>query len=153
MLDDIHSIPGVKAVGAINMIPLANFGMNGGFTIIGRPPLSQQDRAPVVEYRVITPGYFAAMHRHPAQGLDFTARDAAAAEPVVIINDVMADQFWPGGNPVGGHLQLEWDPQTVVRRIVAVVGSVTRSQALNAALSRRPTFRWRRRRCRRWASW
>ena len=60
-LDDIRGIPGVTAAGAINMIPLANFGMNGGFTIVGRPPFQQQDRAPVVEYRVTTPGYFTAM--------------------------------------------------------------------------------------------
>ncbi len=132
VVDEVGSVPGVKAVGAINMIPLANFGMNGGFTISGRPPFQQQDRAPVVEYRVTTPGYFAAMGIPVRRGTDFTARDTATAEPVVIINEVMADQFWPGGNPVGEHLQLGWDPQTVVRRIVAVAGS-TRSQALNAA--------------------
>ena len=38
-LDEIRRIPGVTAAGAINMIPLANFGMNGGFTIVGRPPV------------------------------------------------------------------------------------------------------------------
>ena len=130
-LDDIRSIPGVTAAGAINMIPLANFGMNGGVTIAGRPPFQQQDRAPVVEYRVTTPGYFTAMGIPIERGADFSASETAMSEPVVIINDVMAKQFWPDGNPIGERVQLDWDPATVTRRIVAVVGS-TRSLAVSA---------------------
>jgi putative ABC transport system permease protein len=130
-IDDIRSMPGVTAAGAINMIPLANFGMNGDFSIVGRPPFAQQGRAPIVEYRVVTPGYFAAMGIPIERGADFSNRDTATSERVVIINEAMAKQFWPDGNPVGEHLQLGWDPKTVARRIVGVVGS-TRSQAVGA---------------------
>ncbi len=56
-LDEIRSIPGVQSAGAINYLPLANFGFNGQFTIEGQPPFPQ-DRAPVVEFRAVTPGYF-----------------------------------------------------------------------------------------------
>jgi putative ABC transport system permease protein len=131
MLEDLAGIPGVKAVGAINMIPLVNFGMNAGFSIVGRPPFPQQDRAPVVECRATTPGYFAAMGIPVERGADFSSRDTAASEPVVIINDTMAKQFWPGGNPIGEQLQLGCDIQNITRRIVGVVGS-TRSLSVSA---------------------
>ena len=42
ILDEVRSIPGVKAAGAINWIPLVNFGLNGTFNIVGRPPFTQQ---------------------------------------------------------------------------------------------------------------
>ncbi|HYT67056.1 MAG TPA: ABC transporter permease [Vicinamibacterales bacterium] len=130
VVSEVRTIPGVIEAGAINMIPLTNFGMNGGFTIIGRPPF-EQDRAPVVEYRAVTSGYFAAMGIPINRGADFSGRESAAGARVVIINEAMANEFWPGGNPVGERLRLGWDPQNTTREIVAVVGN-TRSQALGA---------------------
>src|SRR5204862_2065915 len=89
-------------------------------------------RSPVVEYRVTTPGYFAAMNISMKRGADFTDRDNASGRPVVIINETMAQQFWPNGNPIGERLQLGWDPPNVSREIIGVAGD-TRSQSLSAA--------------------
>jgi putative ABC transport system permease protein len=130
ILDEIRSIPGVSVAGAINMIPLTNFGMNGGFSIVGRPPF-QQDRAPVVEYRATTSGYFQAMGIPLKRGREFTGQEIAASAPVVIINQTMADQFWPNANPIGGRVQLSFDLQNVTREIVGVAGDA-RGQALSA---------------------
>ena len=132
VVSELQSIPAVASAGAINMIPLTNFGMNGGFSIVGRPPFQQQDRAPVVEYRVITPGYFGAMGIPIRRGSDLTGLESATGAPVVIINETMANQFWPNANPVGERLQLGWDPQNVTREIVGVTGDA-RSASLNAA--------------------
>ena len=132
VVSELQSIPAVASAGAINMIPLTNFGMNGGFSIVGRPPFQQQDRAPVVEYRVITPGYFGAMGIPIRRGSDLTGLESATGAPVVIINETMANQFWPNANPVGERLQLAWDPQNVTREIVGVAGDA-RSASLNAA--------------------
>jgi len=123
-------IPGVRAAGAINFLPLAQFGFNGPFTIPGRPPLPQADRAPVVEYRMVTPGYFAAMSIPLRRGAVFTDRDNEQERPIVIINETMARQFWPDSDPIGERLQLGMEPSAIVREIVGVVGDV-RSQALN----------------------
>jgi putative ABC transport system permease protein len=130
VVSEIGSIPGVTAAGAINMIPLTSFGMNGGFSIVGRPPF-QPDRAPVVEYRTITRGYFAAMGIPVKRGTDLTGLETAGSAPVVIINEAMANQFWPNANPIGERVQLGWDPRTVTREIIGVVGD-TRSQTLSA---------------------
>jgi predicted permease len=127
------SIPGVAAAGAINMIPLTNFGMNGSVSIVGRPPFPP-DRAPVVEYRTITGGYFAAMGIPIKRGADLTGQESATSAPVVIINETMANQFWPQGNPIGERLQIGWDPPNVTREIIAVVGD-TRSASLSAPAS------------------
>ena len=128
VVSETASLPGVAGAGAINMIPLTNFGSNGSFNIVGRPPFPQ-DRAPVVEYRTVTRGYFAAMGIPIKRGTDLTGLESATSPPVVLINEAMANQFWPNANPVGERVQLTWDSQSVVREIIGVAGN-TRSASL-----------------------
>jgi len=131
IVDQMRTLPGATAAGATNMIPLVNFGMNGGFNIVGRPPFQPADRAPIVEYRTITPGYFAAMGIPIKRGTDFTGSESARSAGVVIINETMANQFWPNGNPLGERLRIGWDPPNVTREIIGVAGD-SRSQSLSA---------------------
>jgi putative ABC transport system permease protein len=120
LLEELRAVPGVQAAGAINFLPLANFGFNGGFAIDGRPPFPP-DRAPVVEVRMVTPGYFSAMAIPITRGRTFTDADTSLGRPVVIINQSMASKYWPNGNPVGEHLRFEG---MLSREIVGVVGDV-----------------------------
>ena len=128
LLDELRTVPGVQSAGAINFLPLANFGFNGGFTIEGRPPFPR-DTAPVVEYRRVTPGYFATMGIPFRRGQDFTSRDNASGRPVVIINETMARRYWQDGNAIGSRLQLG---DRVWREIIGTVGDV-RSWRMNTA--------------------
>jgi putative ABC transport system permease protein len=123
LIEELRSVPGVQAAGAINFLPLANFGFNGNFTIEGQPPFPP-DRAPVVEFRMVTPEYFSAMAIPVTRGRAFSDADTAASRPVVIINQTMANKYWPGRNPVGEHLQLNVDLTTTSREIVGVAGDV-----------------------------
>ena len=122
-LGEIRAIPGVQSAGAINYLPLANFGFNGNFAIEGQPPFPR-DAAPVVEYRAVTPGYFGTMGIPVVRGQDFTDQDNAAGRPVVIINQTMAERYWPNGNPIGSRVQLTFDSSAVWREVVGVVGDV-----------------------------
>ena len=131
LMEELRAVPGVQAAGAINFLPLANFGFNGPFAIAGRPPFPA-DRAPAVEFRMVTPRYFAAMAIPVGQGRAFTDADNASSRPVVIINQSMARKYWPQGNAIGEHVQLGVDPGTVSREIVGVVGDV-RSASIGTA--------------------
>ena len=122
-LGEIRSIPGVQSVGAISYLPLANFGFNGTFAIEGQPPFPR-DTAPVVEYRAVTPGYFGTMGIPVVRGQDFTEQDNAGGRPVVVINQTMAERYWPNTNPIGSRIQLTFDSNNVWREVVGVVGDV-----------------------------
>jgi len=130
LVEQLRDIPGVTSAGAINWLPLQNFGFNGPFSIQGRGPLGTPDKPPVVEFRMVTPGYFDAMQIPVQRGLPFTDRENERDRPVVIINEAMARQFWGNENPVGARVQLGLDGGTVVREVIGVVGDV-RSAALN----------------------
>ena len=104
VLDEIGSIPGVQAAGAVNMLPLVNFGFNTGFGIAGHPPFASADRAPILELRFVTPGYFQAMGMTITRGRNVSDADTASSTQVVVINSAMASKFWPNGNPIGERL-------------------------------------------------
>jgi predicted permease len=123
ILAEIGSIPGVQAAGAVNMLPLVNFGFNTGFGIVGRPPFTAKDRAPVLELRFVTPGYFSAMGMTVHRGRNVSDSDTAASTQVVVINTAMANRFWPNANPIGERLTFGPGTQNE-NEIVGVVGDV-----------------------------
>ena len=106
ILDELSGVPGVRAAGAVNMLPLVNYGFNTSFNIVGRPPFAAGDRASVVELRSATPGYFAAMGMTLQRGRNVSETDAATSTQVVVINATMANRFWPNGNPIGERLSF-----------------------------------------------
>ncbi len=129
IVDAVQTSPGVTSAGAINFIPLANFGFNGPFSIVGREPFPP-DRQPAVEYRMVTPGYFETMRIPLRRGALFTAHEDERDRPVVIINETMARQFWPNKDPIGARVQLGMDVGNVTREVIGVVADV-RSRTLD----------------------
>jgi putative ABC transport system permease protein len=132
ILGDVRGIPGVQAAGAVNMLPLVNFGFNGPFGIAGRPPFAPQDRAPNLEFRYVTPGYFEAMGIPLVRGRSLADSDTASSPPVAIINQAMAGQFWPNADPIGERLVFGTGPNAATTEIVGVVADI-RDFSLNAA--------------------
>lgn len=122
LLSDLRAIPGVQHAAAINFVPSTNWGFNGPFTISGQPPF-EQGKAPITEFRFVTPGYFETMGIPLLRGSDFTEAHDAKSRPVVIINASMA-RYFPGDNPVGAFVQLTADPQNIVREVIGVVADV-----------------------------
>ena len=68
--DRLASLPGVSAVSAINHLPLAGDVWTLGYTIEGRPVPAPGERLSAA-YRIVLPGYFAAMEM-ALSGRDFT---------------------------------------------------------------------------------
>jgi len=61
------------------------------------------------------------------QGRDFGAQDEVASTPVIIINEALARQVFPGENPIGKHIKPEvaqGASEPVMREVVGVVGNV-----------------------------
>lgn len=130
LTDRVRALPGVNAAGLINLLPLDDWGFNGDFVIVGRPP-AQRGQAPFAEYRMVTPGYFEAMGIPVLQGRDFSRRDPDGKLTAVIVNDKLAQRYFPNQNPVGQRLQLD---DKLTQEIVGVVRSV-RSMSLDRDLT------------------
>jgi putative ABC transport system permease protein len=63
---------------------------------------------PTVEACWISAGFFRAIGTRLLTGRFFTERDNASAPPVVIVNQALADSYWPGQNPIGKRIGVDY---------------------------------------------
>ena len=125
-VEGVKALPGVAAAAATNAMPL-----EGGFglplIIVGRP-LTNGPSHGGAGWTAISADYFDAFRIPVLRGRSFTVRDDAASAPVVIINEALAKQFWPKGDPlqdriiIGKGVGAEFEEPA--RQIVGVVGDV-----------------------------
>jgi putative ABC transport system permease protein len=120
LLARIETLPGVASVAGVSRLPVVATISSTGFTIQGKPVASGHE--PNADFRVISPRYFQTMGIPFAEGRDFTVRDTKDTPDAVIINQVMAERFWPNQDPVGQHIQLSAET-TRWREVVGVVGN------------------------------
>ncbi len=122
ILEKVRAVPSVQSAGIVNSLPIAG-GVSTDFSIVGRPPVKSGDE-PSAHIRVIDPAYLRTMQIPLLRGREFSERDSAAAPKVMLINQTMADKFWPGQDPVGGRVtMLDWGPP-LTGEVVGVVGDV-----------------------------
>lgn len=111
LIERVRSLPGVQAAGAINHLPLAGDLWGWRFAIEGRSK-PRPGEAPGAVYRMVTPGYFAAMRLPIVRGRDITDSDNATAPGVLIINEQAARQYWPGEDPLGKRVSFDDDTRS-----------------------------------------
>lgn len=119
----LDRIPGVSASGGITSLPLSQMYAWGPITVEGQvlPPGENFINA---DERVVAGEYFTAMEIPLLRGRLFTANDNTTNPKVVIIDDYMAGQFWPGQDPIGKRVRL--GPVSSNAPLLTVVGVVGR---------------------------
>jgi putative ABC transport system permease protein len=120
--DRIATLPGVRAVGAVNALPLTGLGVGATFAVEGRPAPSAEQR-PIGLIRSVSPAYFGAMGIPLLAGRALADSDTALSPPVIVVNQTLARRFWPGGSAIGGRLAIDQLGGRVAE-IVGVVGDV-----------------------------
>jgi predicted permease len=99
----IIAIPGVERAAWVQFPPLGIMGV--GAEAVPEPRPSDPDwRPPMVSKTDISPEYFETARVRLIEGRPFDERDRASSTPVVIINQILARQFWPGQSPLGRAL-------------------------------------------------
>jgi putative ABC transport system permease protein len=121
LIENVAAIPGVESAGAVSSLPLNPVGIDYDMPVIvhGRPQ-PRVGEEPQADLRMVTEGYFRTMGIPLLSGREFTAFDGPATTPVMIINDTLARQMFPGQDPIGQRVQLYGR----AREIVGMVGSV-----------------------------
>jgi putative ABC transport system permease protein len=115
-LTRLASLPGVEATGTIDSLPLADDRQGTSFAIEGGPAFPT-GREPRMHISIAGPGYFEAMRFRVLDGRTFEMRDRAGAEPVVMINETLARQYFPGSSPVGRVIRIAMNygtPRTII---------------------------------------
>jgi putative ABC transport system permease protein len=132
-VERLKAVPGVVNASATCCVPLQG-GYGLPFTVIGRP-LNDGPFHGGGSWVTVSPGYFDVFRIPLKKGRQFTERDNSAAPGVVIINEAMARQFWPKGDPLNDRLvigrsvmrEFKDEPD---RQIIGIVGD-THAGGLN----------------------
>ena len=128
----VSEVPGVDRVALGSNVPWrdgGNFGDGLQFSVEGRARENGQDD-PRARFRNVSPGFFAALGMPILAGRDFNDGDRLDSEPVVIISASLAQQLFPGQDPLNRHLM--WTDgimkfigiSTGARRIVGVTADI-----------------------------
>ncbi|HEY6186723.1 MAG TPA: ABC transporter permease [Pyrinomonadaceae bacterium] len=120
LLERTRQVPGVEAVGAVNILPLSGNSRESSFTIEGRPAPHGQE--PEAQVSTISPDYFRAMGIPLHRGRVFTERDKKDAPLVLVVSESLARRNFPGEDPVGKRLVIDEDQPPY--EIVGIVGDV-----------------------------
>lgn len=118
LVDRMAHLPGVTSAAVGVPVPFTTDN-SASFNIEGRPQ-PPGDPGPHGDLRFVSPGYFAALKIPLRAGRVFTDRDRAGSEPVMVIDENLARQYWPNENPLGKRMRQGKDWAT----IVGIVGHV-----------------------------
>jgi len=102
----VRTLPGVESVSYAYSVPFGYYSSAEYVEAEGQPPPKDQ-RRPSAGYNVVEPEYFATMSVPIDRGRAFTPQDDERGRPVAIVNEVMAQRFWPGQDPVGRRFKLQ----------------------------------------------
>jgi predicted permease len=106
LLEQVRALPGVRAGALGSMVPGAGSGGDDSFTIPEHPPTAPGTPLPDALIRWVDPGYFSALQIPLLSGRVFTSDDRAGRPKTIIISRQLAEQYFPGEDPLGKHLRL-----------------------------------------------
>ena len=132
LVERVGSLPGVQSITIARDRPFGG-GFQRSVFIEGQEP-PPGGRGVLVQTNNIGLKFFDTMGIPMLKGRDFTEQDSATAPKSLIINEAMAERFWPGADPVGKRLKLFGDQD--YREVVAVV----RDSKYNSLTERRRPF-------------
>ena len=132
LLDQVRAVPGTDAVGATTNIPFGTSRSDSVAFPEGWTPSPGQSFVSPDQIRV-APGYFESMGIPAIAGRTFDGSEIESSEPVVIVDERLAERFWPGRDAVGRYLLQPRSPEALSNptrenmfrfRVVGVVRSV-----------------------------
>ena len=98
----VAALPGVTAASFARAVPVDRAGSRGSVYF----PERGDDDMPTIDANAVDLDFFAALGVPLIAGRGFTEADVEGAPSVVVVNEALADSFWPGENPIGKQLGL-----------------------------------------------
>jgi len=123
LIQDVRIVPGVVSADATNDLPLSQLNNFAPFWV-GTHETTPVAEAPRLLLYWTGPEYINAMKIPLIQGRYFTEQDSTSSERVTVIDNVLAQKYFPGKNPIGESITVNlWGDA----RIIGVVGHIRHS--------------------------
>ncbi|HEY2713712.1 MAG TPA: ABC transporter permease [Chthoniobacterales bacterium] len=122
VLDSLNNLPGVRAA-MVSELPLSGSAIDHNFIIEGRTPLAKGDE-PELYSRTVAGDYFSVLAIPLRKGRALTREDRANTPLVGVINESMAQEYFPNQDPLGARIRWAREEGVSWITIVGVVGDV-----------------------------
>jgi len=104
--DRLAALPGVEHVGSNYLLPLSSVALGWEpITVDGYVPKAAGEDLIIASSGYVSPDYFRAMGIPLLKGRYFDDRDVRGAPDVAIVDDKLAERFWPGQDPLGKRMR------------------------------------------------
>jgi putative ABC transport system permease protein len=125
LLERTRRLPGVESAGLASTIPLHDATSDGPVPIDLREAKTFQNGKPSPPViRIVTPDYFRTLGASILKGRDFNEQDKNESLPAVIVNQHMANHYWPAGNAVGKQIAVSSDKWLSIVGVVSDIRHV-----------------------------
>ncbi len=131
----VRALPGVQSASLAFSVPMGNVNDGSSIYIEGQPPIPGQP-PPVVIYNHVDEPYFDTMRVPLLRGRVFRENDNDKAPLVAIVNQTMAQQFWPNQDPIGKRFSLK----SATGPFVEVVGLAADGKFIFIGWDKKPYF-------------
>ena len=120
----LENIPGVESAGGVSSLPLSGYFAWGPITVEGRVPPPGENFINA-DMRWAGHKYFETMRIPLKQGRFFNDQDTADAMPVAVVDEFMANELWPGQDPLGKRIRFgDLNSTSPWQTVVGVAGRV-----------------------------
>ena len=126
ILERARALPGVQSASLASSVPLSD-NISGDDLIIPAVTTKPGQPPPHATYCDVSADYFRTMEISRLRGRDFTAADTEGSSAVALINQEMAERYWPGQDPIGRFFATASDPKHSLT-IIGVVRNVRMDQ-------------------------
>jgi len=125
LLEQVRTLPGVRAATIDNSFPLTGMTPGTDFDIAGKPARARgQER--LTDVQLVGSDYFRTMRIPVLRGRTFSDREETIESHVVIVSDSLARQYFPGEDPLGHKIRIDMKDKNDFSEIIGVVGDVKR---------------------------
>ena len=109
LLEKVEALPGVKASAVDDDVPFSGFRAQETFAVTGQPE-PRQGEEPSAETHCVSPDYFRTMGIPMLRGRSFGPADVLGKPLVIVIDEYLAQKFFPGRDPIGQQLNQQLEP-------------------------------------------
>ncbi len=129
LLDRLGALPGVRSVGAVSSLPLAQSASGTAHDIEGIPT-AEGELPPMFWYKYATPGYFETMGIAVETGRVFRRSDHEGDYGNILVSQALAERIWPDQDPMGHRIRTTGDTAEVGWNTIVGVVESTRDHGL-----------------------
>jgi putative ABC transport system permease protein len=124
VVEAVRAQPGVQSAALAQSLPFGG-DLDADMTVCEGHDTGDGASGSLTLIQRTTPGYFSTLRLPLLRGRDFEARDRTGAPAVVIVDETLARNAWPGQDAIGRRIRFAWDDgPDRWRTIVGVVAAV-----------------------------